>query len=144
MPLCPVTIPSRWSISATALLASKAYVTMALMILMAWSAVMAHEKEGFVILPGGAPRYSGPAGGEKNSAEILATRDQTGGTWGVWRYTGQPKAGPPLHIHRAEDEFFYVLRGEFAIQLGDCIVWVVCLHPQKYRPYVSERRYETR
>jgi putative ABC transport system substrate-binding protein len=39
----------------------------------------------------------------------------------MWRYTAQPAFGPPLHIHRAEDEFFYVLRGEFALQLGDCI-----------------------
>jgi quercetin dioxygenase-like cupin family protein len=98
-----------------------AYVMTVLIILTVWSVSMAHETEGFFVLPGGAPRYSGPAGGEKNSAEILATREQTGGAWGVWRYTGQPKDGPPLHIHRAEDEFFYVLRGEFAIQLGDCV-----------------------
>jgi putative ABC transport system substrate-binding protein len=39
----------------------------------------------------------------------------------VWRYTARPKDGPPLHINRAEDEFFYVLRGEFALQLGDCL-----------------------
>jgi len=121
MQSCPVPIWSRWSISATALLAPMAYVTTVLIILTVWSVSMAHEKEGFLVLPDGAPRYSGPAGGEKNSAEILATREQTGGAWGVWRYTGQPKDGPPLHIHRAEDEFFYVLRGEFAIQLGDCV-----------------------
>jgi putative ABC transport system substrate-binding protein len=39
----------------------------------------------------------------------------------MWRYTAEPASGPPLHIHRAEDEFFYVLHGEFAWQLGDCI-----------------------
>src|SRR4029450_5195766 len=31
------------------------------------------------------------------------------------------RGGPPLHIHRTEDEFFYVLSGEFNFQLGDCI-----------------------
>lgn len=89
MQSCSVAIWSRWSISATALLAPMAYVTTVLIILTVWSVSMAHhEKEGFFVLPGGAPRYSGPAGGEKNSAEILATREQTGGAWGVWRDTG--------------------------------------------------------
>jgi quercetin dioxygenase-like cupin family protein len=83
--------------------------------------VVAHEKEGFVVLPDSAPRFSGPQGGEANITEILATREQTGGSFGAWRYTSVPGGGPPLHIHRAEDEFFYVLKGEFAFQLGDCI-----------------------
>jgi putative ABC transport system substrate-binding protein len=83
--------------------------------------VVAHEKEGFVVLPNSAPRFSGPLGGEANITEILATREQTGGSFGVWRYTSVPGGGPPLHIHRTEDEFFYVLQGEFAFQLGDCI-----------------------
>jgi mannose-6-phosphate isomerase-like protein (cupin superfamily) len=59
-------------------------------------------------------------GVEANVAEILASREQTGGTFGMWRYTSLP-GGPPLHIHRAEDAFFYILSGEFNFQLGDCI-----------------------
>ena len=73
-----------------------------------FSIVVAAEKQGFVVLPNMAPRLLGPAGGEENTAEILATREQTGGTLGVWRYTSTIPGGPPLHIHRAEDEFFYV------------------------------------
>ena len=76
---------------------------------------------GFVVLPGSAPRFSGPVGGEANTTEILATREQTGGAFGVWRYTSPSGGGPPVHIHRAEDEFFYVLSGAFNFQLGDCI-----------------------
>lgn len=52
---------------------------------------------------------------------MFATAEQTGSVWGVWGYTAAPKFGPPLHIHREEDEFFYVLGGEFAFQLRDCV-----------------------
>ena len=67
------------------------------------------------------PASRGLLGGEADITEILATREQTGGSFGVWRYTKVWRGGPPLHIHRAEDEFFYVLSGEFNFQLGDCI-----------------------
>jgi putative ABC transport system substrate-binding protein len=85
------------------------------------SIAAAAEKQGFVVLPNTAPRFLGPVGEEANTAEMLATREQTGGTLGVWRYTSTIPGGPPLHIHRAEDEFFYVLSGEFNFQLGECI-----------------------
>ena len=81
------------------------------LILSSWSIVIAAEKQGFVVLPNAAPRLLGPVGAEENTAEILATHEQTGGTFGVWRYTSTIPGGPPLHIHRAEDEFFYVLSG---------------------------------
>jgi putative ABC transport system substrate-binding protein len=97
-----------------------ACLAMVCMVFSAWSIVVAHEKQGFVVLPNQAPRYPGPVGGEADITEILATREQTG--VGVWRYTKVLEGGPPLHIHRAEDEWFYVLSGEFNFQLGDCIV----------------------
>jgi len=85
------------------------------------SMAVAAEKQGFIVLPNTAPRFTGPIGGEADTADMLATREQTGGTFGVWRYTSVIPGGPPLHIHRAEDEFFYVLSGEFNFQLGECI-----------------------
>ena len=42
----------------------------------------------------------------------------------MFRQTIAPKSGPPAHIHRAEDEFFYVVSGEFKFKLGDRIVSV--------------------
>ncbi len=92
-----------------------------LTVLFLWPPLAATAQEGFVVSPGDAPRFAGPGGGEGNVAEIFATAEQTGGVWGVWGYTAEPKFGPPLHIHRDEDEFFYVLNGEFALQLGDCV-----------------------
>jgi mannose-6-phosphate isomerase-like protein (cupin superfamily) len=89
-----------------------------LTVLAVWSTVVAHEKNGFVVLPNQVPRLSGPLGSEAEVAEILATREQTGGSFGVWRYTKVLEGGPPLHIHRTEDEFFYVLSGEVNFQRG--------------------------
>jgi mannose-6-phosphate isomerase-like protein (cupin superfamily) len=89
--------------------------------LYAWSLVGALAADGFIVPPDGAARLPGPVGQEANFAEILATREQTGGVLGVWRYTAGPESGPPLHVHTEEDEAFYVLSGEFAIQLGDCV-----------------------
>jgi len=85
------------------------------------TAVAANE-EGFVVLPDRAPRFSGPQSRGADITEILATREQTGGPLGLFRQTIAPKSGPPLHIHRANDEFFYVVSGEFKFKLGDRIV----------------------
>jgi quercetin dioxygenase-like cupin family protein len=83
---------------------------------------MATEPQGFVVTPEKAPRFSGPAGLEGLITEVLASREQTGGAFGIWRYAIEPKGGPPSHIHRGEDEFFYVLSGEFHFQLGDRVL----------------------
>lgn len=31
------------------------------------------------------------------------------------------KGGPPLHLHHVEDEFFYVLEGEYRVKVGDTL-----------------------
>src|SRR5215813_10949628 len=121
MPSCLVIVRGSWEVFATTCLICLAYLTLVLTLCSTASTVTAHEKEGFVVLPNQAPRFSGPVGGEQDITEILATHEQTGGSFGVWRYTKVLEGGPPLHIHRTEDEFFYVLSGEFNFQLGDCI-----------------------
>ena len=83
---------------------------------------VAAEGEGFVVLPGFAPRFSGPQGREADFTELLATRQQTAGALGLFRQTIAPGSGPPTHIHHSEDEFFYVVSGEFSVKLGDRIV----------------------
>ena len=77
---------------------------------------------GFVVLPDKAPRFAGPQGREADVTEILATRDQTGGSLGMIRQTVASRSGPPTHVHRTEDEFFYVVSGEFKVKLGDRIM----------------------
>jgi mannose-6-phosphate isomerase-like protein (cupin superfamily) len=82
----------------------------------------AAEQAGFVVLPDGAPRFLGPQGKESDITELVATREQTGGSLGLFRQTIAPKSGPPVHIHHGEDEFFYIVSGAFKVQVGDRIL----------------------
>jgi mannose-6-phosphate isomerase-like protein (cupin superfamily) len=84
--------------------------------------LLAAAVAGFVVLPDGAPRFSGPQGREADVTELVATRDQTGGSLGLFRQTIAPSSGPPTHIHQTEDEFFYVVSGEFKVKLGEQIM----------------------
>ena len=114
-------VVARGRLQVRPLMVTLANISVALTILFLCSTHAAAHNEGFVVSQGEAPRYGGPRGGEDNVADILADSKKTGGVWGIWRYSAEPKFGPPLHIHRNEDEFFYVLDGEFAFQLGDCV-----------------------
>jgi quercetin dioxygenase-like cupin family protein len=85
-------------------------------------AALAAEGEGFVVLPDQTSRFSGPQGREADVTELLATSEQTRGALGLFRQTIAPKSGPPAHTHGAEDEFFYVVSGQFNFKLGERIV----------------------
>lgn len=37
-------------------------------------------------------------------------------------YSIAPNSGPPIHVHHAEDEFFYIVSGEFKVKLGDRVI----------------------
>jgi quercetin dioxygenase-like cupin family protein len=50
---------------------------------------------------------------------FLATAEETGGRYSMFEATVLPGGGPPPHIHRREDETFYVLEGEITFQIGD-------------------------
>ena len=89
------------------------------LLLLLVSVVAAGVEEGLIILPDRAPRFFGPQGREADLTEILATREQTGGALGLFRQTIAPNSGPPAHVHQTEDEFFYVVSGEFSIKLGN-------------------------
>lgn len=75
--------------------------------------------EPLIVLPGSAPRFGGPQGREADFTELLATSRQTAGTLGVFRQTIAPGSGPPVHLHRREGEFAYVVSGQFKFRLGD-------------------------
>jgi mannose-6-phosphate isomerase-like protein (cupin superfamily) len=42
----------------------------------------------------------------------------TGGAYAVIEELTPPQGGPPLHVHRREDETFFVLEGEFEFSIG--------------------------
>lgn len=48
---------------------------------------------------------------------FLATGEDTGGAYAMIDATVPPQSGPPPHIHRREDETFYVLEGELMFQV---------------------------
>lgn len=50
---------------------------------------------------------------------IKAAGKDTGGAFTIIHEVSPPTGGPPLHLHRREDEAFYVLEGEYEIQCGD-------------------------
>ncbi len=50
---------------------------------------------------------------------FLVTGEQTGGAYFVMEALVPPGGGPPPHIHRNEDETFYIVEGQCSIRLGD-------------------------
>ncbi len=69
--------------------------------------------------------YSLPTGeGERiwivgDTMTLKATGQDTDGRLLLLENLTAPGGGPPPHIHTREDEFFYVLDGEFEIRIGD-------------------------
>lgn len=64
---------------------------------------------------GGEVLMDGPLG-----AILLAGAEQTAGQVSFVIHPLAPKAlGSPIHVHRREDEWSFVLEGEIGIQLGD-------------------------
>jgi mannose-6-phosphate isomerase-like protein (cupin superfamily) len=55
----------------------------------------------------------------------VGARD-TGGDLCIYDTIRESKGGPALHLHHLQDEWFYVIRGEFIAQVGD---ETVGLHP---------------
>lgn len=50
---------------------------------------------------------------------ILADGDVTNGAYELFEARTARGAGPPLHVHRAREEAFYVVSGRFRIVCGD-------------------------
>lgn len=50
---------------------------------------------------------------------IKLSGKDTGGELLVFEHNNMGKGGPPRHLHYAQDEWFYVIKGEFAFEVGD-------------------------
>lgn len=48
---------------------------------------------------------------------VLATGEQTGGAYALCEARVLPGGGPPPHVHRREDESFFILEGEITFTL---------------------------
>ena len=56
---------------------------------------------------------------------LKATADQTGGQFAALELRAPKGFASPLHIHRAEDEFFIVLDGEVRLRHGEDVIEAV-------------------
>jgi quercetin dioxygenase-like cupin family protein len=66
------------------------------------------------------PVATGPAfWGPGDHYTFLVTGEETGGAYFVMEALVPPGGGPPPHIHRREDETYYVLEGQIETLLGD-------------------------
>ena len=55
-----------------------------------------------------------------NTLDLKISGSDTDGDLLVFEQIGQtPKGGPPLHVHLSQDEWFFVLEGEYMFQLGE-------------------------
>ena len=55
-------------------------------------------------------------------ATVKASSETTNGRVAVIEHLGPRGAGSPLHVHRREDEWFYVLEGELTFWVGGQVV----------------------
>ncbi len=70
----------------------------------------------FIVLPG-ASRTPGTKGlGGDISLKVSGI--DTGGVWAFFEIPTIPHAGPPLHFHLKQDEWFYVLKGDHHFRVG--------------------------
>lgn len=67
-----------------------------------------------MVVPVSRVRF-GPGGGVYR---IVATAAETGNTHFAFEASEPPGGGPPLHIHRGEDEYFHVLEGTMTFYVG--------------------------
>lgn len=76
------------------------------------------SKQPLTPVPAGADRF-----GEQHTIGVsstdfkLATGDARGGLF-VLEHTSRKKGGPPRHVHHNEDEWFYVLEGNYIVEIG--------------------------
>lgn len=69
-------------------------------------AVPSGEGKALLVLPG-------------ETVTLKAISADTDGVYTLIEVTDEPQAEPPFHLHRREDEAFYILEGTFTFQIGD-------------------------
>jgi quercetin dioxygenase-like cupin family protein len=54
-----------------------------------------------------------------NLNNLKISKSDTNDALSLYEYVGVEKIGPPLHLHLAQDEIFYVAEGEYRFVVGD-------------------------
>jgi quercetin dioxygenase-like cupin family protein len=83
---------------------------------------MKRTDKGFIVASG-ETRYGEHLkmkGVTSNVLDIKISAKDTDGDLAVFEQNGfTPKGGPPLHVHPFQDEFFYIIEGEYLFQVGE-------------------------
>ena len=72
-----------------------------------------------VLAPGGGLSVANPVGGDL-TFKLMA--NESGGRMTAVETVAAPGQGPPLHVHRDQDEVIYVLEGALRVKLGDELI----------------------
>lgn len=51
--------------------------------------------------------------------DCLVSAKDTGGDLCIYNTVRHEKGGPPLHLHHSQDEWFYVIEGQFIVKVGE-------------------------
>lgn len=70
------------------------------------------------ILPAGGDRFGKTRPIPTGSSAFKVAAQDTGGALFVMENRNTRKGGPPLHLHHHEDELFYVIEGDYVVQVG--------------------------
>ena len=76
----------------------------------------------FALAPGDGTSVENPVGGVTT---FKVASDESGGGLTVIEGVSAPGEGPPLHVHREQDEFIYTLDGTFRMRIGDDLIEVL-------------------
>ena len=78
------------------------------------TAAVARQSQPLYVPGGSGPAWWGPG----DQITFLLTGEQTGGAFFIAEVSVAPGGGPPPHIHRREEETFYMLQGTMTVQVG--------------------------
>lgn len=76
---------------------------------------MSDERDPIILPPNEGQTID--AGGDRY--RMLATKNSTDGTYGLWEAIVPPGGGPPPHLHRREEEGFYIIEGEVTVYVNE-------------------------
>ena len=83
------------------------------------AAMSQHGMRPFALAPGDGTSVENPTGGVTT---FKAVSDQSDGGLTAIEGVSAPGEGPPLHVHREQDESIYTLDGTFRVRLGDDLI----------------------
>jgi len=61
-------------------------------------------------------KFTSPEIAQLTSCKV--TSEDSGGACSIFELGAPPKFGPPRHVHHREDEWYYVLAGDFLFEVG--------------------------